>query len=106
MKIAPPVSKKVNRNTKSRPTPKANEVTDTYKRDYEFVKPHGENSPVRPWEKRMITEHEDYGSARERTMIMKTHHGFGHTSEQKKGNLRVSAKKGAHQIGKRSKKGK
>jgi hypothetical protein len=106
-KILPPTGGKVTHIKVAMPHPMADEVRDIYKRDYEFVKPHSENSPVRPWEHRMITQDvHNYADDRLKAMVGKTHHGFGHEGgAQVKGNLRMSGKKGAHQIGKRSKAG-
>jgi len=103
-KLLPPVSMVVDPNTKKKPTKKAKEVEDNSFREYEFKKPHSENSPLEPWEHRM---HQRYWGERvdkEATFLAKHHHTFGHTASQKKGALRVSGKTGAHQLGKRKKK--
>ena len=103
-KILPPVSSKVDPNTKTKPTKKAKEVEDNhYKKDFEFVKAHSENDPLSPWERRMQSgdwKHV-YKVPTINTMLEKQHHTFGHEKSQMNGFLRMSGHEKAHQIGKR-----
>ena len=94
------VSTDVNRNTKTHPGPKAEEVRDIYKRDWEFKKPHGMDSPYHGEGQHRYMQEYSIGPVPQ--FVGKQAHGFGHTGKaQVKGNLRCSGKADGHQIGKR-----
>jgi hypothetical protein len=97
------ISSKVNRNTKVVPNPKAATVVDTFKRDFEFVKPHAAKYPTGKWEREYAMDPYagDYIDDRSKNFIVGKPHTF--KACKNKGALRVSGHKGAHQIGKRAK---
>ena len=97
---------KVNKFTVNAPHKISNEVLDNhFAMDYSFVKPHSVRSPLSAREHAWKT-HPEYGvtpGSKEYNFLNATPSHFGHTAAQRKSNLRVSGKKGAHQIGMRSK---
>ena len=99
------ISVHVNRDTKTHPGPKAEELDRVYKKSWEFAKRKPPHSPfASEWEHEHATDPEmaQYSFGKVPEFVKGGSHGFGHTgNRQVKGKLRCSGKAGAHQIGKR-----